>query len=27
VIIQSAGEVTRIGWHYASMEELTDVIA
>jgi hypothetical protein len=27
VIIQSAGEVTRLGWHYSSMEELTDVIA
>jgi hypothetical protein len=26
VIIQSAGEVTRIGWHYSSLEELTDVI-
>jgi Putative inner membrane protein (DUF1819) len=27
LIVQSAGEVTRISWHYTSMEELTDVIA
>jgi hypothetical protein len=26
-IVQSAGEVTRISWHYTSLEELTDVIA
>jgi hypothetical protein len=27
VIIQSAGDVTRIGWHYNCMEGLTDAIA
>ena len=27
VIIQSAGDVTRIGWHYNCMEAFTDVIA
>ena len=27
VIVQSAGEVTRISWRYTSLEELTDVIA
>ena len=27
VIIQSAGEVRLIGWHYTSLEEITDVIA
>lgn len=27
VIIQSAGDVTRIGWHYTCMEGLTDAIA
>lgn len=27
VIVQSAGEVARIDWRYASMQELTDVIA
>lgn len=27
MIVQSAGKVTRIGWHYHRMEELADVIA
>jgi hypothetical protein len=27
VIVQSAGDVSRIGWHYKNMEALTDVLA
>ena len=27
IIMQAAGDVSRIGWHYKNMEELTDVIA
>ena len=27
LIVQAAGDVTRIGWHYKTMEELADVLA